>query len=382
MRIRPQRNAWLVLGALFVLVGLPAIGLGVAWLAGGNPVAWVGVPHGDTVAAIVSLAVGLSFLMPAAYFLRAEVTVRDGVLAKVVLFWMVSSCPVESLSSITRYVKTDLRGSTRATGYEFKLADGASIFELSSAWWSSKDIAQLGQRLGIVISGGNAAVEQRRLVLRGTPLESNMDPGFIADELWDVYSNLVASPPVTDYRKTMRAAAETNRWTALLCTCQLMTLNSLWPSHRGWDHVAEIISKAEPSEAGVAKAIDEIRALATARTGRLAASLHAALNGSADPYDRLVTLELEVKARAIKQEKAATREGNVAFAISLSAGILSSAVVLVYCLATRRSIVVALVWPVVLGVLIFFVITLAMVFIVAVRDWNRERSDASSGASP
>ncbi|HEV2032686.1 MAG TPA: hypothetical protein VGU71_00545 [Candidatus Dormibacteraeota bacterium] len=163
MRIRPQRSAWLVLGALFILVGLPALGLGVAWLAGDNPVARIGVPHGDTVAAIVSLAIGLSFLLPAAYFLRAEVTVRDGVLAKVVLFRIVSSCPVESLSSITRYVKTDLHGRTRSTGYEFKLADGTSIFELSSAWWSSKDIAQLGQWLGIVIRGGDAAVHQRSL---------------------------------------------------------------------------------------------------------------------------------------------------------------------------------------------------------------------------
>ena len=152
MRIRPMRSAWLVLGALFVLVGWPAIGVGVGWLAGGNPVASIGVPHGDTVAAIVSLVVGLSFLLPAAYFLRAEVTVRDGVLAKAVLFWMVRSCPVESLSSITRYQWKDARG-TSLRGYEFKLSDGKSIFKLNSAWWSSKDIAQLGERLGIVISG-------------------------------------------------------------------------------------------------------------------------------------------------------------------------------------------------------------------------------------
>ena len=138
---------------MFILVGLPALGLGVAWLAGDNPVARIGVPHGDTVAAIVSLAIGLSFLLPAAYFLRAEVTVRDGVLAKVVLFRIVSSCPVESLSSITPYVKSDFHGRTYAKGYVFKLADGTAVFELSSAWWSSEDIARLGQRLGIVISG-------------------------------------------------------------------------------------------------------------------------------------------------------------------------------------------------------------------------------------
>ena len=209
-----------------------------------------------------------------------------------------------------------------------------------------------------------------------------MDPGLFAAGLWDLYSNLVASSPVTDYRKTMRAAAETNRWTALLCTSQLMALNLFWPSHRGGDEVAEIISKAESSQAGVARAIDEIRALGTSRTGRLAARLSAALNGSADPYDRLVTLELEAKARAMKQQQAPDREGNVVGAIGVSAGILSAAVVLVYCLATRRSILVAVVWPVGLGVFIFLVITLPGSLIVAVRDWNRERSDASSGGSP
>jgi hypothetical protein len=128
-------------------------------------VASIGVPHGDTVAAVVSLAVGTSFLLPAAYFLRAEVTVRDGVLANVVLFWMVRSCPVESLSSITFYEWKNARG-TSLRGYEFRLADGTLIFKLNSAWWSSKDIAQLAQRLGVVIRGGPAAVEQPSLQTR------------------------------------------------------------------------------------------------------------------------------------------------------------------------------------------------------------------------
>jgi hypothetical protein len=140
LRIRPGPTTWFKVG-LPLLAALPLVGLGIVEFAGDRPVA---------AAVYVLLAVGL--ILPAAYFAGAEVTVRDGVVAKVALFRKAGSCSIESIASVRPYARplwydiATLRTFYRR-GYAFQRADGTTVFELNSNWWTQKDIARLVERV-------------------------------------------------------------------------------------------------------------------------------------------------------------------------------------------------------------------------------------------
>lgn len=147
--VRPRPLGWVINVGLF-LFGLPLIGAGVLWLT-----------LGDSGIGLLFLSLGLLLaVLPTAYFARAEVSLADGVLTKVVMFRKIASCPAQSLGSIEWFEYGRYRFRR---GYKFRAADGRTIFSLSTFWWSQSDIARLGQQLGIVITGGWAAVLQGRL---------------------------------------------------------------------------------------------------------------------------------------------------------------------------------------------------------------------------
>jgi len=98
------------------------------------------------------LEVELALILPTAYFAQAEVTVRDGVVTKVALFRKAGSCSIESIASVRPYARplwydiATLRTFYRR-GYAFQRADGNTVFELNSNWWSQRDLARLVERV-------------------------------------------------------------------------------------------------------------------------------------------------------------------------------------------------------------------------------------------
>ena len=154
-QIRPRRGAWVGIGCLCLLAAAPIL-VGVVTLLAGHP---------DGISSIV---LGLPIAVwPVAYFFRAEVKLADGILTKNGLLRKAGSCPTDDLGSIEAYTKvwSPSTGGGRLTseGYEFREKYGTVIFKLSTNWWSPKDIAQLGQQLGIRITEGEAAEEQNRI---------------------------------------------------------------------------------------------------------------------------------------------------------------------------------------------------------------------------
>jgi hypothetical protein len=93
LRIRPGPTTWFKVGLPLVLA-LPLAGLATVEMAGGKPVA--GVAY---------LLLALALIVPAAYFARAEVTVREGVVTKIALFRTASSCSIESIASVRPYAR-------------------------------------------------------------------------------------------------------------------------------------------------------------------------------------------------------------------------------------------------------------------------------------
>jgi hypothetical protein len=140
LRIRPGPTTWFKVGLPLVLA-LPLAGLAILEMAGGKPVA-----------AVAYLLLALALIVPAAYFARAEVTVHEGVVTKVALFRKAASCSIESIASVRPYARplwydiATLRTFYRR-GYAFQRADGTTVFELNSNWWSRKDIAALVERV-------------------------------------------------------------------------------------------------------------------------------------------------------------------------------------------------------------------------------------------
>jgi hypothetical protein len=181
LRVRPRPLGWVINIGLF-LFGLPQIGAGVLWLT-----------VGDTLIGVLFLSLGLLLaVLPMAYFARAEVSLADGVLTKVVLFRKTASCPAQLLGSIQWFVYGRY-GYRR--GYKFQAADGRTIFALSSFWWSHSDVARLAQNLGIVIAGGWAAVLQSRLAMDQASSGPEAGPklGQGSDELVERFLTMVPS---------------------------------------------------------------------------------------------------------------------------------------------------------------------------------------------
>lgn len=167
IRVTPRPLGWVINAGLFIF-GLPEIGVGVLWLV-----------VGDTTIGILFLGIGLLVaVLPTAYFARAEVSLEDGVLTKIVLLRKSVSSSAQSLGSI-RWFEYGRDGYLR--GYKFQTADGRTIFSLSSFWWSHTDVARLAQSLGIAIEGGWAAVEQQRLASEHSSpapeVDSKVSPG-------------------------------------------------------------------------------------------------------------------------------------------------------------------------------------------------------------
>jgi hypothetical protein len=149
LRVRPRPLGWFIVAGLF-LFSIPLIGLGILWLT-----------SGDVAIGVICFGPGILLaVFPAAYFAVARVELSDDLLTKVVLFWKADRCPAPSLRSIVWFKK-----SRYSYGYKFEDTYGRIVFTVSPFFWSYTDVARLGQALGVVITGGRAAYEQRRLAL-------------------------------------------------------------------------------------------------------------------------------------------------------------------------------------------------------------------------
>jgi hypothetical protein len=148
-RLAPRPLAWWIVGMVLLYSLLLALGPGVVLLT-------IGV----TDLGLFFTGYGLLLaVLPGLYTVSTSVALVDGVLSKVVFYRIGARCSVESLARIQWYQR-GLYGFQ--IGYEFRRADGKPIFKLSSFWWSHKDVAELASVLGIAVSGGQAAEEQRR----------------------------------------------------------------------------------------------------------------------------------------------------------------------------------------------------------------------------
>lgn len=158
--VRPRRAAWvgvLVFDALAAVAVLVGVGVVLAGDSSGFALIVMGV---------------VIALLPPLYFFRAKVVWANGLISKKGLFGQAQSSSTDQLGSIEPYTKTWIPdtggGSWTSEAYAVRRRDGTMVFELSTNWWAPKDIAELAQQLGIEISGGEAAEEQRRIALMGT----------------------------------------------------------------------------------------------------------------------------------------------------------------------------------------------------------------------
>jgi hypothetical protein len=152
--IRPRVAVWAGIVLLLVIAALPGTA-GVAALISGH-----------LVAGLILLGLGVVVgVPPVAYFLRARVTLQDGVLTKVGLVRKVGWSSLDAVASIqryrTRWYWSD-NGPWETEGYAFRLANGIPIFKLSTNWWSPEDIATLARRVGIAIADGSSPGRRRR----------------------------------------------------------------------------------------------------------------------------------------------------------------------------------------------------------------------------